>query len=57
MTIKVLTKPITPENAIGWISRMDDISNKSVNEAALNKAEQNLENLKIALININDSDF
>ena len=37
---KMLTKPIAPENAIGRISRMDAINNKSVNEAALIKAEQ-----------------
>ena len=54
---KELTKPIAPENAIGRISRMDAINNKSVNEAALLKAEQKLKNLKIALSNINDSDF
>jgi DnaK suppressor protein len=54
---KVLTKPIAPENAIGRISRMDAINNKSVNEAALKKAEQKLGNLKIALSNINDPDF
>ena len=54
---KMLTKPIAPENAIGRISRMDAINNKSVNEAALIKAEQKLKNLKIALSNINDSDF
>jgi len=54
---KELTKPIAPENAIGRISRMDAINNKSVNEAALLKAEQKLKNLNIALGNINDSDF
>lgn len=54
---KELTKPIAPENAIGRISRMDAINNKSVNEAALNKAEQNLKNLEIALSNINDLNF
>jgi RNA polymerase-binding transcription factor len=52
-----LTKPIAPENAIGRISRMDAINNKSVNEAALKKAKLKLNNLKIALSNINDSDF
>ena len=31
-----LTKPIPPENAIGRVSRMDAINNRSVNEAALN---------------------
>ena len=30
-----LTKPIAPENAIGRVSRMDAINNKSVNDAAL----------------------
>ena len=54
---KELTKPISPENAIGRVSRMDAINNKSVNEAALKKAEQKLSNLKIALSNINDPDF
>ena len=54
---KELTKPIAPENAIGRISRMDAINNKTVNEAALRKAEQKLTNLKIALSNIKDTDF
>ena len=54
---KELTKPIAPENAIGRVSRMDAINNKSINEAALKKAEQRLGNLKIALSNINDPDF
>ncbi len=54
---KELTKPIAPENAIGRISRMDAINNKSVNVAALKKAELKLNNLTIALANINDPDF
>jgi len=54
---KELTKPIAPENAIGRISRMDAINNKSVNEAALLKSEQKLKNLNIALSSINDSGF
>lgn len=52
-----LTKPIAPENAIGRISRMDAINNKSVNEAALLQSEQKLKNLEIALSNINEPDF
>lgn len=52
-----LTKPISPENAIGRISRMDAINNKSVNDAALVKAELKLNNLKIALSKIDDADF
>jgi len=54
---KELTKPIAPENAIGRVSRMDAINNKSVNEAALKQAEQKLKNLNVALSNIHDTDF
>ena len=50
---KELTKPIAPENAIGRVSRMDAINNKSVNEDALRKAEGKLKGLLIALNNIN----
>lgn len=54
---KELTRPVEPENAIGRISRMDAINNKSVTEAALRKAITKLEGLKFALENINDDEF
>jgi DnaK suppressor protein len=54
---KELTKPIEPENAIGRISRMDAINNKSVTEAALRKAEEKLEKLRFALTKVGDDDF
>lgn len=52
-----LSKPIAPENAIGRVSRMDAINNKSVNEAALRKAETKLNNLEVALTKVDDPDF
>ena len=52
-----LTKPISPENAIGRVSRMDAINNKSINDVALQKAELKLNNLKVALSKIDDIDF
>lgn len=52
-----LTKPIAPENAIGRVSRMDAINNKSVNEAALKKARIKLRNIEIALERLDDADF
>tara|TARA_R110002072_G_scaffold147858_5_gene295207 strand:+ start:985 stop:1338 length:354 start_codon:yes stop_codon:yes gene_type:complete len=55
--LKENIKPIAPENAIGRISRMDAINNKSVNEAALRKAEIRFEALKNALLSINDKEF
>ena len=55
--LKELTKPIPPENAIGRVSRMDAINNKSVNEAALRQSEAKLSKLKLALGRIDDGDF
>ena len=52
-----LSKPIAPENAIGRVSRMDAINNRSVNEAALKKAQTKLNNLRVALSKIDDTDF
>lgn len=57
MHYKELTKPIAPSDAIGRISRMDAINNKSVNEASLRQAEIKLTNLKRVLANINNDDF
>jgi DnaK suppressor protein len=52
-----ITKPIAPENAIGRISRMDAINNKSVAEAALRTAEEKLDKLKYMLGQIGEDDF
>lgn len=56
-SLKELTKPISPENAVGRVSRMDAINNKSVNEAALRNAINKLASLKSALQRINNNDF
>ncbi len=47
--LKELTKPISPDNAIGRISRMDAINNKSINEEGLRKANNRLLKLQRAL--------
>lgn len=52
-----LTKPIAPENAIGRVSRMDAINNKSVNEAALRQAEKQHANLERALGRLDEDRF
>ncbi|MCB2195596.1 MAG: TraR/DksA C4-type zinc finger protein [Bacteroidetes bacterium] len=52
-----ITKPIAPENAIGRVSRMDAINNKSIAEAALRKAEEKLSKLKYVLRQIDQDDF
>ncbi len=54
---KELTQPVEPENAIGRISRMDAINNKSVTEAALRKAKDKLNKLDLALTRVDEDDF
>ena len=55
--LRELTKPIAPDTAIGRISRMDAINNKSVNEAALRKKEAQLKGLNYAFSNLNSPTF
>ncbi|MDZ7667847.1 MAG: TraR/DksA C4-type zinc finger protein [Desulfotignum sp.] len=50
-------KPIAPDNAIGRISRMDAIINKSVVEASMKQATDRLRSLKKALSNVHSPDF
>ena len=52
-----LSKPISPENAIGRISRMDAINNKSVVEAALRESEKKFDDLKYVESQINEEYF
>lgn len=47
--LEELTRPISPSDAIGRVSRMDAINNKSVNEAALLTAKTKLRNIEISL--------
>ena len=55
--LKELTRPIAPENAIGRVSRMDAINNKSINEAALRSAISKLALLTSALNRVDNDDF
>ena len=54
---KEQSKPITLDNSIGRISRMDAINNKSITESALRQAEEKLVKLHQALDNIDKPDF
>ena len=38
--LKELVKPISPDNAIGRLSRMEALNEKSVNQANLDKAQK-----------------
>lgn len=52
-----VSKPISPDNAIGRLTRIDAINAKSISEAGLRSAEVKLEKLKICLLKIDRPDF
>lgn len=52
-----MTNPIAPDNAIGRVSRMDAINNKSVNDSALREAEKRYKKLLLVLDKVNEPDF
>ncbi|HIK67795.1 MAG: TraR/DksA family transcriptional regulator [Flavobacteriales bacterium] len=54
---KELTKPTPPSVAIGRVSRMDAINNRSINEAALRQLEVKLKGLESAIYRLNDDKF
>ncbi len=52
-----LTKPTPPSVAIGRVSRMDAINNRSINEAALRQLEIKMKGLESAIYRLNDDKF
>ena len=54
---KEMTKPVEPDVAIGRISRIDAINNKSVTEASLRQAESKLVNLQRVLSQFGTKEF
>ncbi len=59
-TIKSLeeaSRPVSPDNAIGRLTRMEAINSKSVSEAALASAKARLAGLQAAATKIDGPDF
>ena len=56
-TFRELSKPVSPDNAIGRITRMEAINSKNINEASLAKSVQTLNKLKKAITLIDNPDF
>ena len=54
---KALSRPVSPDNAIGRLTRMEAINSKSINEAALRKSLTTRSLLEEALRNIDSEDF
>ncbi len=57
IAFKELIKPVSPDNAIGRLTRMEAINSKSINEAALRKLKITLSNLENALKTADRPDF
>ncbi len=55
--LKEMTQPIAPDAAIGRISRMEAINNKSVNELLLSKTKAKLQKLEASLSFIDTDDY
>jgi DnaK suppressor protein len=49
-----MSAPVSPDDAIGRVSRMDAINNKAVAEAALRNARRKLDKLRTMQSNLND---
>ena len=54
--LEELVKPVPPDNAIGRISRMDNIVNQSVAEAQLSKAKVRVLKLEEALKRVEEDE-
>lgn len=55
--LEELTKPIAPDVAIGRLTRMEAINEKSINESSLRNARDTLLKLEQALARVESPDF
>ena len=57
MGLEKATEAVSPDKAIGRLSRLEAMSDKSVNDAALVEAKNRLEQLEVALSKTHRPDF
>jgi len=55
--LEVMTRPISPDNAIGRLSRLEAMNEKSVNEVALRSARERVTRIEVALRRVDDEEF
>ena len=56
-SLKEASRPVSPDNAIGRLTRMEAINSKSISEANLASAKARLAGLRAAAARIDDPDF
>ena len=55
--LKEISKPVEPDDAIGRVTRMDAINNKSVAESSLRKNQEKLKQLEYMHNHADDPEF
>ncbi|MFT4548990.1 MAG: DnaK suppressor protein [Verrucomicrobiales bacterium] len=55
--LEEITKPIAPDQALGRLTRLDGMLDKSVNEAALARLRNDFVQLQNAMVNVAKPDF
>lgn len=55
--LEVMTQPISPDNAIGRLSRLEAMNEKSVNEVALRSARERVTRIELAVRRVDDEEF
>jgi DnaK suppressor protein len=55
--LEEITKPIAPDQALGRLTRLDGMLDKSVNEAALLRLREDRVRLQNAMVNIGKPEF
>lgn len=56
-TLEILTAPVPPDRAIGRLSRLEAINEKSINEATLRSARALQRRLRAALPRVGEEEF
>ncbi len=57
LDLEEATKPIAPDKSLGRLTRLEAMSDKAVNEAALSQSRAKLNGLELALTKIYDPGF
>lgn len=55
--LEIMTRPVSPDNAIGRLSRLEAMNEKSVNEVALRSARERVIRIGVALKRVDDDEF
>ena len=55
--LEIMTRPVSPDSAIGRLSRLEAMNEKSVNEVALRSARERVTRIGVAVQRVDDDEF